>query len=81
MHVLCLWCSVGIDRELIASIIIITIITITITIITSSTGNKKYTGGSSDLSHLMASLSIEAYRYTGLLLLMMMTMMTFDDAL
>jgi hypothetical protein len=62
-----MWCSVGIDRELNAIIIIITI--------TSTTGNKKYTGGSSDLSHLMASLSSEAYRYTGLL----MTMMTFDD--
>lgn len=59
-------CCVVLCRELNATIIII----ITIT---SSTGNKKYTGGSSDLSHLMASLSIEAYRYTGLL------MMTFDD--
>ena len=63
-----MWCSVGIDHELNATIIII-IITIT-----STTGNKKYTGGSSDLSHLMASLSSEAYRYTGPLM-----MMTFDD--
>ena len=67
VYVCAMWCSVGIDRELNAIIIIITI--------TSTTGNKKYTGGSSDLSHLMASLSSEAYRYTGLL----MTMMTFDD--
>jgi hypothetical protein len=66
VHVCTVWCSVGIDRELNATIVII----ITITF---STGNKKYTGGSSDLSHLMASLSSEAYRYTGLL------MMTFDD--
>jgi hypothetical protein len=67
VYVCAVWCSIGIDRELNAIIIIITI--------TSTTGNKKYTGGSSDLSHLMASLSSEAYRYTGLL----MTMMTFDD--
>jgi len=69
VYVCVVWCSVGIDHELNTTIIII-IITIT-----STTGNKKYTGGSSDLSHLMASLSSEAYRYTGLL----MTMMTFDD--
>ena len=69
VYVCAVWCSVGIDRELNATIIIIIIITIT-----STTGNKKYTGGSSDLSHLMASLSSEAYRYTGLLM-----MMTFDD--
>jgi len=66
VYVCAVWCSIGIDRELNAIIIIITI--------TSTTGNKKYTGGSSDLSHLMASLSSEAYRYTGLLM-----MMTFDD--
>lgn len=66
VYVCAVWCSVGIDRELNATIIIITI--------TSTTGNKKYTGGSSDLSHLMVSLSSEAYRYTGLLM-----MMIFDD--